>query len=324
MNVAGFVLMALLLAAYVILDGWDFGVGALHLILARTDRDRAAFFGAIGPFWNGNEVFLIVAGAALFALFPRAYAASFSGFYLAFIIVLWLLMGRGVSIELRGHFHSDLWRGFWDVVFSICSAVLAFVLGLALGNIVRGLPLDSHGYFVGTFGFLLNGYSIAVGFLSLAVLTMHGAAFLWMRLDEGDLRERARGTTRKLLPPVVLLFLGITAWTVAMRPTAVHGALWIAPLFAVMGLAMALFAKNGWTALCGSSLFLLALVASAAGTIFPDLLPAFGNGPALDIYNSAPAAYSLGTAFTAAVIGVGAVLVYGTIAAIRMMRRAGT
>lgn len=318
MNVAAFLLLAAMLTAYVMLDGYDLGVGAIHLLLARTDRERAASFTAINPFWNGNEVFLIATGAVLFALFPRAYAAAFSGFYLPFIVVLWLLMVRGMSIELRGHFASDLWRGFWDVAFCLSSALLAFVFGLALGNIVRGVPLDGNGYFQGTFGFLLNGYALAVGALALLALAMHGAAFLWMRAEE-ELQPRARRFARVLVPVVLALFIGVSIATVLMHPIA-NGAAWLAPLVAVAALGSIVFARSGAMALAASSVFLLALMASAALTLFPNLLPAFPSGAALTIYNSAPGAYSVGTAFTAAIIGFGAALIYGTVAALRMMR----
>lgn len=320
MNVAAFILLAAMLTAYVMLDGYDLGVGAVHLFFSRTDRGRAASFAAINPFWNGNEVFLIAAGAVLFALFPKAYAAAFSGFYLPFIIVLWLLMVRGMSIELRSHFPSEMWRGFWDVAFSVASALLAIVLGVAIANLVRGVPLDANGYFEGTFGFLLNGYAIAVGALSLLALSMHGAAFLWMRVEE-DLRPGARHLTRILWPAVIVLFAGVTVATLRMHPAAAHAAFWIAPAIAVVALIGVALAKNGAAALAGTSVFLLALMASAAQTLFPHLLPAYPSGAGLDIYNSAPSAYSVGTAFTAAIIGFGAALLYGTVTALRMMRQ---
>jgi cytochrome d ubiquinol oxidase subunit II len=319
MNVAAFILLAAMLAAYVMLDGYDLGVGAVHLFFSRKDEGRAASFEAIGPFWNGNEVFLIASGAALFALFPKAYAAAFSGFYLPFIVLLWLLMVRGMSIELRGHLRSEMWNGFWDVAFFISSALLAFVLGVAIGNLLRGLPLDRNGYFMGTFAFLLNGYALAVGALSLAALAMHGAAFLWMRVSE-DLRPSARRLTRVLWPITLALFLAVTAATVSAHPiSASKAGLWILPLVTLAALAGVALAKNGATALACSSLFLLLLMASAAQTLFPHLLPALSGG-GLDIYNAAPGAYSVGTAFTAAIIGFGSVLVYGTIAAMRLLR----
>lgn len=319
MNAAAFILLAAMFAAYVMLDGYDLGVGAVHLFFSRKDEGRTAAFAAIGPFWNGNEVFLIASGAALFALFPKAYAAAFSGFYLPFIVLLWLLMVRGMAIELRGHLANDMWNGFWDVAFSISSALLAFILGVAIGNVLRGVPLDRHGYFTGTFGFLLNGYALAVGALSLAALAMHGTAFLWMRVSE-EFRPGARRLTRVLWTATLVLFLAVTAATVRAHPIAPSAAgLWILPILALLALAGVAIAKNGATALAGSSLFLLTLMASAAQTLYPHLLPALAGG-GLDIYNSAPGAYSVGTAFTAGIIGFGAALVYGTIAALRLMR----
>jgi cytochrome d ubiquinol oxidase subunit II len=317
-NVAAFVVLAGILTAYVMLDGYDLGVGAVHLWFSKTERGRAASFAAIKPFWNGNEVFLIAAGAALFALFPKVYAAAFSGFYLPFIIVLWLLMIRGMSIELRGYFASDIWNGFWDVAFWLASALLALFLGVALGNIVRGVPLDRQGYFAGTFAFLLNGYALSVGALALATLSMHGAAFLWVRVDQ-DLRPRAKALARGLWPAVLLLFIGVTIETVAAHPIGVHIGLLIAPAVALAALIAIAASKHAAGALAASSVFLAALMASAAQTIFPYLLPAFTGG-GLDIYNAAPNAYSVGTALTVTIIGVGAALCYGTIAALRFMR----
>ncbi|HZZ65451.1 MAG TPA: cytochrome d ubiquinol oxidase subunit II [Candidatus Baltobacteraceae bacterium] len=318
MNVAAFVVLAAMLTAYVMLDGYDLGVGAVHLWFSKTERGRAASFAAIKPFWNGNEVFLIAAGAALFALFPKVYAAAFSGFYLPFIIVLWLLMIRGMSIELRGYFTSDIWNGFWDVAFWLSSALLVLFFGVALGNIVRGVPLDTQGYFAGTFTFLLNGYALSVGALALTALSMNGATFLWMRLDP-DLRPRAQTLMRALWPVVLLLFIGVTVETIAAHPIGAHVGLWIAPAVALAALIAVYASKRAGGALAASSAFLAALMASAAQTIFPFLLPAFRGG-GLDIYNAAPNAYSVGTALTVTIIGVGAALCYGTIAAYRMMR----
>jgi cytochrome d ubiquinol oxidase subunit II len=228
-------------------------------------------------------------------------------------------MVRGMSIELRGHFASELWRGFWDVGFSVSSALLALVFGIALGNVIRGVPLDKTGYFAGTFAFLLNGYAVGVGILAVVALAMHGAAFLWMRSDAA-LEERPRRMARTLAVPVFVVTALVTAATLFVHPLPHNAALWIAPVVSLISLIAVWFSKNGVQALTASSLFLLALIASAAQTVFPSLLPGFPSGaPGLDIYNAAPGAYSTGTAFTVAVIGVGSVLVYGTLAARRML-----
>src|SRR6516225_6034578 len=138
-----------MLTAYVLLDGYDLGLAAIVPLIARTDRERAAAMESIGPFWNGNEVWLVASGGALFALFPVAYAVSFSGFYLPFVVVLWLLMFRGLAMELRGRFETQLWHEFWDTAFWLSSAMLILLFGIALGNLVRGVPLDPSGYFQG-------------------------------------------------------------------------------------------------------------------------------------------------------------------------------
>ena len=176
MNVAAFWLLASMLTMYVLLDGYDLGVAVITPFVARSDQERGASMHSIGPFWNGNEVWLIATGAALFALFPQAYAASFSGFYLPFILVLWLLMLRGISLELRGHFPSQVWHEFWDACFFVASVLLVLLFGVALGNLLRGLPLDQTGFFLGTFALLLNPYALLVGLFAIAAPCMASAA----------------------------------------------------------------------------------------------------------------------------------------------------
>ncbi|HEY6450896.1 MAG TPA: cytochrome d ubiquinol oxidase subunit II, partial [Candidatus Cybelea sp.] len=210
MSVAAFIAIVFLLTMYVVLDGYDLGVASIALLIARGDRERATVMASIGPFWNGNEVWLIAAGAALFALFPAAYASSFSGFYLPFIIVLWLLMFRGIALELREHFSSELWHQFWDASFSLSSGLLIFILGLALGNLLRGVPLNSEGYFQGTFAFLLNPYALLVGLFAVLTLGVHGGAFAATRI-EGELGARAMRLARRGSWAVLALYLAVTA-----------------------------------------------------------------------------------------------------------------
>ncbi len=321
MNTAAFVLLAGMLCAYVILDGYDLGVGILHLFIARTDRERAASFATIGPFWSGNEVVLIAAAAALFAFFPQAYATSFSGFYLPFMVALWLLMVRGLSIELRGHFRDPLWRGFWDVGFGVSSALLTLLMGVTIGNLLRGLPIGSHGYFSGTFTFLLNPYAIGVGIFSLIALGLHGAAFMRWRLG-GDSAPgaRARSAIVVLWPIAIVVYAGITAATIIVHP--VHSAaLWLAPCLGVACLIAVRFVPSAAFCLAATSGLLLALMISAAGTLYPYLLPSFPIGSGgLDIASASTPA-SLPSAFIAVAIGVGAALLYATLAARRILSR---
>jgi len=318
MNGAAFFFLTLMLAGYVLLDGYDLGVGAVHLFLARTDAERADSLAAIGPFWNGNEVVLIAAAAMLFALFPTAYAAAFSGFYLPLIVVLWLLMGRGMSIELREQFPSELWRGFWDVTFALCSALLAFVLGLSFGNVLRGVPFDARGNFAGTFGFLLNGYAIGVGALALAALALHGAAFLAWRTS-GNLQSRARSATRFLWPAVVLLFAFVTWATLRVHPMHAGILFWLAPVAGVAGLLGILVPRTAFR-FGSSALFLFCLVVSAGTTLFPFLLPAYPAGTGgLTIDNAGALPYASRVGMLLFGIGVAATVAYATFAARRLL-----
>ena len=321
MNVTAFIVLAGIIAGYVMLDGYDLGIGTIHLFYARSEEERAASFRAIGPFWSGNEVMLIVAGAVLFALFPRAYAVSFSGFYLPFMIVLWLLMARGMSIELRGHFQSDLWYGFWDVAFSLASALLAIVLGVALGNVLRGLPLDHSGYFTGTFTLLLNGYAVLVGVFTLIALAMHGAAFAAWRIDDFVLCAKARRAFNALWILTITFFVIVTWLTALVHPIIRSPALWIAPVIAVAALGGSRWATAAALRFALTSAFLFFLIACAAQTLFPYLLPAFPIGAGgLTISNSAAGTTSITTAVVATVIGIGAALIYATLAARRILK----
>ena len=176
-----------------VLDGFDIGAGIVHLLIARTDAERRNVLRTIGPVWDGNEVWLLAAGGTLYFAFPVLYASSFSGFYLPLIIVLWLLVLRGISIEFRSHLDSPLWRPFWDVVFAGSSLLLAVFFGAALGNVVRGVPLDGTGYFflplwsdfrASSFGGILDWYTVMTGIAALLALAMHGS--LWIALKTGE------------------------------------------------------------------------------------------------------------------------------------------
>jgi cytochrome bd ubiquinol oxidase subunit II len=320
-NVAGFIVVAFMLTMYVLLDGYDLGVAAIAPLIARGERERAAAMAAIGPFWNGNEVWLIAAAAALFALFPTAYASSFSGFYLPFVVVLWLLMFRGIALELRDHFASELWHQFWDSAFSWSSALLIFIFGLALGNLLRGLPLDAAGYFQGSFEFLLNPYALLVGLFALATLALHGAAFAAFRID-GDPAHRALRGLRTGVGPVLALYLIVTAWTFLMH--APTGGSWLVamPALSLLGLAgiwRGAHARHPIAALAASSFFVATLLAAAAGTLYPYLLPAFPAGHGgISIFESAPSGVSLACALTITVAGIAGVAIYGSIVWPRM------
>ena len=270
---------------------------------------------AIGPFWNGNEVWLIAAGAVLFALFPRAYAAAFSGFYLPFIIVLWLLMFRGIALEVRGHSENELWHNFWDAAFAWSSTLLIFMFGISLGNLVRGLPLGAGGFFFGTFAYLLNPYSLGVGVFAVAVVAQHGAAFLSWRGD-GRLRVTSRFFALRLWWAVLVLYVVVTAATFVVRPESVARPWLFAfdPLisFAALWLVRrALLRDAPGRAFAWSCAFIAALLAAAAATIYPFLLPAFPNAKdGLTIYQSSPSEPALLVGLVWTVLGLILVLGY--------------
>jgi cytochrome bd ubiquinol oxidase subunit II len=319
MSVAGFIVIAAMLTAYVVLDGYDLGIAAIVPLIARRDAERAAAMAAIGPFWNGNEVWLIAAGAALFALFPSAYGSSFSGFYLPFMVVLWLLMFRGIALELRGHFNSELWHQFWDAAFSASSLLLTLVFGIALGNLLRGVPLDRSGYFVGTFAFLLNPYALLVGCFAVTTLALHGAAFAALRID-GKLGARALRAAGVIAWLVLALFLAVTAVTVGMHLPA----RW---LLALPALSLAALAATLWNVrrarpvavFAGSTLFILTLLAEYAGTLYPYLLRAFPAGSGgISIFDAAPSPVALACALSVTVGGSIVVAAYAPLAWRRM------
>src|SRR5713101_4313827 len=205
METAWFTIVWGMLGVYVVLDGFDFGAGILHRFVARTDEERRTVLAAIGPVWDGNEVWLVAAAGAVFMGFPRVYSAAFSGFYMAFMIVLWLLILRGIAIESRSHQENPLWREFWDTTFALSSALLAVVLGTALGNVVRGVPLDATGFFAiplftdfqpGEHPGIFDWYTSLVGVFTLCVLAGHGALYLAWK-TAGSVQARSQAWARR-------------------------------------------------------------------------------------------------------------------------------
>src|SRR5258708_25706434 len=196
-----FWIIAAMITTYVVLDGLDLGAGAIYLIPGKTNGERRRVLRAMGPVWDGNEVWLLAAGGTLYFAFPQLYASSFSGFYLPLMIVLWLLILRGIGIEFRAHIENRIWQTFFDVVFSISSILLSVFFGAALGNVVRGVPLDASGYFfeplwtdfkLGPHTGILDWYTVLTGMLALVTLTAHGSYYVALKTDE-DLGRRARG-----------------------------------------------------------------------------------------------------------------------------------
>lgn len=305
-----FALVALMLVAYVVLDGFDLGAGIIHLLVAKTNEERQLVLRSIGPVWDGNEVWLLAAGGALYFAFPLLYASSFSGFYLPLMMVLWLLMLRGMGIELRSHVDDPLWRSFFDFIFSVSSLLLAVFFGVAIGNVVRGVPLNSDGYFfaalwtdfrVGPQPGVLDWYTVLTGLLALAALAVHGAHYVILK-TEGDIRDRAlRIAALGWYALIALTLLSLVA-TFSVRPQVIdnykNGFIgWSVPLIVAASLgAMFYFRKQGrdLAAFLSSSAYLVGMLVGAAYGLYPTLLPA-STDPALSltIFNTRTGDYSL-------------------------------
>jgi cytochrome d ubiquinol oxidase subunit II len=317
-----FVFLVAMIAVYVVLDGFDLGVGALHRVLARDAEEREEALSSIGPVWDGNEVWLIAAGGALFLAFPRAYAAAFSGLYLGLILVLWLLIGRGLGIELRHQIGNPLWQTACDTVFWLASAALAFVFGLALGNILRGVPMRPDGTFQITLFEALNRYAVLVGVLGLVVLSAHGITFL-AAFARGSLAERARRRANWVWALAVLLVAGAAYPTYSVRPAIIDAfgdqpwrIVFPAATLAALGAVFALQRAGSWRrAFLASCAFVAGLLATVGAALYPDLLPARKGGAfPLTVHNAASSEQALRTALFWWPVGIALAVAYFTLA----------
>lgn len=310
MGTIWFCLIAVMIAGYVVLDGFDIGVGVLHLWLAHNDEERRVLLQSIGPVWDGNEVWLIAAGGTLYFAFPALYAASFSGFYLPLMMVLWLLILRGVSIEFRGHVGGHLWSAFWDAVFTLASTLLAIFFGAALGNVARGVPLNAAGNFfeplwtnfqpTGQTG-ILDWYTILVGVVALAVLTLHGAVWLAWR-TANELNDRAHAAASLLWWAVAALTVVITFTSFRLMPIGmisfrVHPFGFVFPLLAIaglLGLKLFLYRRQEAAAFAASCAYIIGMLTSVTFTLYPNVLPATtGIANNLTVANAKAADYGL-------------------------------
>jgi cytochrome d ubiquinol oxidase subunit II len=314
-----FILIAVLLVGYTILDGFDLGVGFWHLF-TRKEEARRKFISAIGPFWDGNEVWLLTAGGATFAAFPPVYATVFSGFYLALMLVIFALILRAVSIEFRSHEWNPTARARWDLAFFLGSTLSTILFGVAFGNILRGLPLDAQGNFTGTFFTLLNPFALLVGVLNLALIATHGALYIVLRTD-GELADQARRWAR--IAWITYLLLAVVTIVAAVK-TMPHllanyqnlPILWTIPVLAVTAIVLTGvlnirgMAVNAFVA---SSAAIALLLVSAAAGLFPTLVPALGN-PALNLtaLNSSSSFLTMKVMLVFAAVGMTMVIGYTT------------
>jgi cytochrome d ubiquinol oxidase subunit II len=317
LNTIWFILVGVLLTGYALLDGFDLGAGALHL-LARKDEERRIILNAIGPVWDGNEVWLVTGGGALFAAFPHVYATVFSGFYLALMLLLVMLIFRAVAIEFRGKQPMPWWRKTWDTSFSVTSLASGLLLGVALGNIAAGVPLGPDHEFAGTFLGLLNPYSLLVGVTTVALFTMHGAIYLVLK-TEGALHDKARGWVNNAIIFFIICYAATTMATLLYAPhmTATikaHPILFgvaLLDMLAIANIPREIHHGRDFRAFLSSCAAMAALMALFGIGMYPDIVAA-SNGPAnsLTIYNAASSAKTLSIMLVIAIIGVPLVLAY--------------
>ncbi len=293
-----FIMIAILWTGFFVLEGFDFGVGMLHSVVGRDEAGRRAAINTIGPLWDGNEVWLIVAGAAMFAAFPGWYATMFSGFYLALVLLLAALIVRGVSFEYRGKGNSPRWRRTWSWLLTIGSLLAPLLIGVALGDLLHGLPVNANHQYTGSFWTLLQPYGIYVGITLVAVCAVHGATFLSLK-TEGPVRERSRRLARRAAPPTTLLVLGFVAWThaIAGKGTLLNPIELIVVIAIIASAWLAADHREGWAFAATTATVALIVV-----TLFVDLYPrlmvsSINHAYDLTINNSASPRYSL-TAMT--------------------------
>ena len=289
MGTLWFWIVAAMLTTYVVLDGFDLGVGIIFPFVAHTEEERQHALRAIGPVWDGNEVWLLAAGGTLFFAFPLVYASAFSGFYMPLMIVLWLLILRGLSVELRMHVQDPLWRSFFDGLFFFSSSLLAIFFGAALANVIRGVPIGPDNYFylslwtnwrTGANPGILDWYTLIGGIMALLALSLHGALYLSLK-TEGDLERRARAWARRLWPVVSLATVLAIPATVLARPDSlrnyrIYPAASLAPIAVVISLLAipaALRRRSEFGAFLASCAYLSAMLCGAAAGLYPVLLP---------------------------------------------------
>lgn len=317
LNTIWFILIGVLFTGYAILDGFDLGVGALHLFV-KEDTERRIMLNSIGPVWDGNEVWLVTGGGALFAAFPHVYATVFSGFYTAFMLLLFGLIFRAVAIEFRSKEKMKWWRNMWDTAFSVSSILIAFLMGVALGNIITGIPLDAEKEFAGSFLSLINPYTIMVGITTVALFMMHGSIYAVMK-TEGSLQSKIRGWVNNTIIFFVICYVTTTMYTLIYYPHMVQHfkeqplffVVAILNMLAIANIPREIFHKRDFLAFLSSCASIVALLILFAIGLFPNIVLSNPNPEfSLNIYNAASSQKTLNIMLIVAAIGVPFVLAY--------------
>ena len=312
-----YILIGVLLTGYAILDGFDLGVGGLYL-LTKTDRERRILLNAIGPVWDGNEVWLITGGGALFAAFPHVYATVFSGFYTAFMLLLVALIFRAVAIEFRSKRPMPWWRSLWDVSFSLSSLFIALLAGVALGNIVLGVPIGPDKEYAGNFVSLLNPYALLVGLTTVALFLMHGSIYLVMK-TEGEVQAKVRGWINNTIIFFVTCYATLTMVTLVYVPHMTEPLRAVPPLFGLAVLTMLAIAniprevqrRREFRAFIFSGASIAGLMALLGVGIYPNIVMARPRPEfSLTVYNAASSGRTLEIMLIMALIGIPFVLSY--------------
>jgi cytochrome d ubiquinol oxidase subunit II len=305
-----FVVIAIFWTGFFVLEGFDFGVGILHTIVGKTDAERQAAISTIGPFWDGNEVFLVVAGAATFAAFPSWYATWFSALYLALVLILVALIARGVSLEYHHRVTEPKWRRFWTWALTLGSALVPLLIGVGLGDLVHGLPINKSQDYTGTFWNLLTGYGLWVGVTLLVLSVLHGAAFLVLKTT-GDVKARARRVARRVAGLAVLVVAVFVVWTQALGHGVFPGPLQITAFLAVVAAAWSIGGDHeGWT-FAATAVAMGLTVSSIFVHLFPNVMVSSTNAKFnLTVSNAASGSYALQVITVVAIVFFPLVLAY--------------
>lgn len=318
-----FLLIAVLWVGYFFLEGFDFGVGILLPVLGRTEVERRVMINTIGPVWDGNEVWLLVAGGATFAAFPQWYATLFSGFYLPLLIILLSLIVRGVAFEYRGKGYTDQWRRGWDACIIVGSAVPALLWGVAFANIVRGVHLGTGFDYTGNLVDLLNPYALLGGVATFGLFTLHGAIYLGLK-TAGDIRAKADALAVRVGVPVVVIAAAFVLWTQLAHGKALTWATFgIAGVALIAAVALVARRREGW-AFLATAVTIVALVSSLFLALYPNVMPATDPRWTLTIHNASSSHYTLMVMSWVAVLFTPLVLLYEAWTYWVFRRRIGT